>query len=272
VQDDPRSGQPKTQRTDTNVDRVRTLVRSDRRICVIVIAEELNMNRETLKQIVKGDLGMRKISAKMMPRILTYDQKQRRLHISSDLLRNAGMFDRVINGDETWCFQYDPETKRQSMQWKIQNSPRPKKAHMSRSQVKTMLVCFFDHKGIVHYEFIAQGQMANQQCYLEVLTRLQESIWRQRPGLWPDKWILHHDIAPAHDAFRVREFLAKNSITKMGHPPYSPDLAPCDFWLFPKLKNALKGQRFADLSDTQRSVKTLLQGIPENDFQDCFRQ
>jgi len=108
-------------------------------------------------------------------------------------------------------------------------------------------MCFFDHKGIVHYEFIAQGQMVNQQCYLEVLTRLRDSVWRERPGLWPDKWILHHDNAPAHDALRVHKFLAKNSITKMDHPPYSPDLAPCDFWSFPKLKNALKGQRFADL-------------------------
>jgi len=119
----------------------------------------------------------------MAPRILTHDQKQRRLHISSDLLSNAEMFDRVITGDETWCFQYDPETKRQSMQWKPQNSPRPKKARMSRSQVKTMLVCFFDRKGIVHYEFIAQGQTVNQQCYLEVLTRLREFVRRKRPGL-----------------------------------------------------------------------------------------
>jgi len=137
-----------------------------------------------------------------------------------------------------------------------------------------MLVCFFDRTGIVHYEFTAQGQTVNQQCYPEVLPRLRESARRKRPGLWPDKWILHHDNVPAHDALRVREFLAKNSITKMDPPPYSTDLAPCDFWLFPKLKkkNGLKGQRFADLSDIQRNVKTLLRGIPENYFQDCFRQ
>ena len=83
------------------------------------------MNRETVRQIVEEDLGMRKISAKMVPRILTHDQRQRRLHISSDLLRKVEMFDRVITGDETWCFQYNPETKRKSMQWKTQNSPRP---------------------------------------------------------------------------------------------------------------------------------------------------
>jgi len=63
------------------------------------------MDRETVRQIVKEDLGMRKISAKMVPRILTHVQKQRQLHISSDLLRNAEMFDRVNSGEETWCFQ-----------------------------------------------------------------------------------------------------------------------------------------------------------------------
>jgi hypothetical protein len=88
--------------------------------------------------------------------------------------------------------------------------------------------------------------------------RLRESVGRKKPKLWPDKWILCHGSAPAHDALRVREFLAKKSITKMDHPPYSLDLAPCDFWLFPKLKNALKGQRFADIPDIQRNMTTLL--------------
>jgi len=140
------------------------------------------------------------------------------------------MSDKVITGDETWCLQYDPETKRQIVQWKTQYTPRPKEARKSRSQVKTMLVCFFDHKGIVHYEFTAQGQTVNQQCYLEVLTRLRESVRSKRLGLWPDKWILHHENGPAHDALRVREFLVKNSITETDHPPCPPDLAPCDFW------------------------------------------
>jgi predicted transcriptional regulator len=54
VKDNPRSGQPKTQRTDANVDRVQTLVRSDRRVGVRAIAEEMNMNRVTVRQIVRG--------------------------------------------------------------------------------------------------------------------------------------------------------------------------------------------------------------------------
>jgi hypothetical protein len=65
-----------------------------------LIAEEVNMNRETVRQIILDDLGMREISVKIVPRILTADQKQRWLHISSDLLHNAEMFYRVITGDE----------------------------------------------------------------------------------------------------------------------------------------------------------------------------
>jgi len=70
---------------------------------------------------------------------------------------------------------------------------------------------------------------------MEMLTRLQESVWRKRPGLWPDKWILHQDNAPAPEVLRVHEFLAKNSITKMDHPPYSLD-SPLQFLALSKTK------------------------------------
>jgi hypothetical protein len=62
--------------------------------------------------------------------------------------------------------------------------------------------------------------------------------------------------------------LAKNPITKIDHPPYSPAM----FGSFQNLKIALKGQKFADLSDIQRNMKMLQRGILENDFQDCFQQ
>jgi hypothetical protein len=99
----------------------------------------------------------------MVSRILTHDQK-RRLHISSYLLQNAEMFDRIITSDETWCFQYNPEAKRQSMQWKTQNSPRPKKSTY-------VFIVGQDHSCVF---LRSQGQRVNPQCYLEVLTRLRE--------------------------------------------------------------------------------------------------
>jgi hypothetical protein len=134
VQDDPRSGQSKTQRTYADVDRLQTLVRSDRRSGARLIAEEMNMNRETVQQIIMEDLGIRKMSAKKVSQILKDDHKQHRLLISSDLLHNREIFDKVIIGDETWCFQHNPETKGHRMQWKIQNSSWPKKARVLLSR------------------------------------------------------------------------------------------------------------------------------------------
>jgi hypothetical protein len=58
----------------------------------------------------------------------------------------------------------------------------------------------------------------------------------------------------------------------LDHPPYSPDLAACKFWLFPKLKTAKKGHRFSDITDIQGHATTILKSIPEEEFQKCFEQ
>jgi hypothetical protein len=100
-----------------------------------------NMNRETARLILTKKLGMMKICAKILPRHLTKQQRDARLSVRADLLEQmeAGpeLMDRVITGDESWFFHYDPETKRQSLEW-------PKKARMFKSKMKYMLV-FGEH-------------------------------------------------------------------------------------------------------------------------------
>jgi hypothetical protein len=103
-------------------------------------------------------------------------------------------------------------------------------------------------------------QMVNQECYLGALTRLREYIPRKRPEVRPNKWILHHDNAPAHDALRGREFLAKKSITKIDPPTYTPDSAPAIFWDFPKVKMfpSLRNFNSVDIINTSFSHHTPL--------------
>ncbi|KAG5308728.1 MOS1T transposase, partial [Pseudoatta argentina] len=83
-------------------------------------------------------------------------------------------------------------------------------------------------------------------------------------------WLLHHDNAPAHTSLLVREFLAKNNTLMMPQPPYSPDLAPCNFFLFPKLKRSMKGRRYATIEEIKRASKEELNKITKNDFLKCF--
>ena len=84
-------------------------------------------------------------------------------------------------------------------------------------------------------------------------------------------WFLHHDNAPAHMALSVQQFLAKN-MTVIPHPPYSPDLAPCDFFLFACVKCQMKGKHFADVSKVKKKTLDFLNNINTEEFQKCFQQ
>lgn len=66
------------------------------------------------------------------------------------------------------------------------------------------------------------------------------------------------------------EFLASKNILVAPQPPYSPDLSRCDFFLFPKLKNHLKGTHFGTLANIQKAVTDQLKAIPESEFQRCY--
>lgn len=106
-----------------------------------------------------------------------------------------------------------------------------------------------------------------------VLRRLRENVRRKRPELWRENtWVLHHDNAPCHTSFITRDFLAKNSMTVVPHPPYSPDLAPCDMGFFPKLKIRLKGRRFETIEEIQTESQAVLDAFTENDFQTIFQK
>jgi histone-lysine N-methyltransferase SETMAR len=138
------------------------------------------------------------------------------------------------------------------VQWKTTRSPRPKKAQMSKSKIKTMLIVFFDIQGIMTQQ-VPPGQTMNQTYYIELLTKLRGKIRRKRPELWKNGWILHQDNTPRTVHYRFDSFWQKKKqVPVLHHAPYSPDLAPCDFFLFPKLKHSLKGTYFQSIEDIQR--------------------
>ena len=178
-----------------------------------------------------------------------------------------------MTGDESWVYGYDPEAKQQSPQWKGPSSLQPKKGHQVRSKTKLMLLVFFDSEGIVHHEYAPDGQTINKEFYLEVLQCFHESFHQKWPEKWWDgDWILHHDNAPAHTSLLVQQFLAKLGTAQLQQPPYSPDLAPCDFFLFPRLKKVLKGHQFETMEDIKRNLTKTLLDIPKEELAKCFHR
>ena len=138
VEDDLRSGRPSTSRTDENVERVRQKVRSNRHLTVRMIADELGTISEREWRIITEDLGMRKICAKMVPRLLNEGQKMRRVQVCPDILEQLetepNLLKGVVTGDESWIFEYDPLSKRQGFEWKSALSPRLKKERVFQVQ------------------------------------------------------------------------------------------------------------------------------------------
>jgi transposase len=154
----------------------------------------------------------------------------------------------------------------------VKNIAATKKTLQVLSQVKVMLTVFFDSEGVVHCEFLPQGQTVNKEYYLEVMQRLREAVRKKRPDAWQEnRWMLQHDKGPSHSSFFVRDILAKHATTVLPQPPYSPDLAPADFLLFPKLKSTLKGRRFESTEAIKTNSLAHLRCIPKTAFQECFR-
>jgi len=105
------------------------------------------------------------------------------------------------------------------------------------------------------------------------LKRLRENVRRKRPDQWRNKtWLLHRDNAPGHAAFLTRHFLTDNKMTVVPQPLDSLNLAPNDFFLFPKLKMKIKGRIFQTLVEFQAESQAVLNTLRENEFQGCFKK
>ena len=128
VNDEERTGRPSTSTTDENIDEVKKIVLANRRITVREVAEDLNISIGSCHSIFTNDLGMRRVAAKFVPKLLNFDQKQHRINIAKELLDSVrddpNVLQRIITGDESWVYGYDVETKAQSSQWKLPHEPR----------------------------------------------------------------------------------------------------------------------------------------------------
>lgn len=271
-QDDPRSGRPPTAVTEENVAAAKNLIDDDPRITQAMIASHLNIGSAAVDTILHEHLRMRKLCARWIPHVLTDSQKRARLDFCRFLIdryensRNQRQFE-VITGDETWLYHFDVETKRSSAEWVPEGGQRPVKARRSRSQGKRMFAVFFDSQGVIAMVKVEGQATVTARWYIEnCLPVVIDNVRRRAPRTGMRGRKLHHDNAPAHTAAATREFLSEQGISTLPHPPYSPDLAPCDFWLFPTMKRMLRGRRFESDEALEEAAVEAIENIPIEEF------
>ena len=140
------------------------------------------------------------------------------------------------------------------MQWNHPGSPTPKKFKRVSSAEK---VIFWDNQGVIMVDYLKEGHTINDAYYTEELRRLREKIVRKRKGKLPRGVLLLQDNAPAHTLQISMAAAAECGFEVLPHPPFSPDLAPSDFFLFPMLKTNLRDRNFGSNEGVKDAVLLL---------------
>jgi histone-lysine N-methyltransferase SETMAR len=249
LEDDHRSGRPNEAVTPDTIKKVEELVMSDRRFKCQKLADKVGISKTSVLKILHQHLGMSKISSRWVPRMLTPEMKKNRLECSDlnlTLMRqDPNFFSRVVTGDETWVHHYDPETKQESMQWTHQGSPPPKKFKVQKSAGKIMATVFWDIEGILLIEYMPHKTTITGASYATIES-LRQAFLEKRRGKLARGILLLQDNASSHTSRVATAAVEKAGFGQLDHPPYSPDLAPSDYFLFGPLKKFLRGRHFSD--------------------------
>ncbi|KAF7411254.1 hypothetical protein HZH66_000150 [Vespula vulgaris] len=257
-----------------NIERVRVAIKQSRRLTIRQLMGELGIAKNIITEILIHYLQMGRLFTRFVPRMLPQYIKDNRIEIAEDNLetikKHPGLLKKIITGDVTWIYGYEYNSSREAQcsHWMLD---QPKRTRRSSNNVKLLLTVFFDYEGIVHHEFAPSDQTIDKEYYRQVLERLYNAVKLKRPKLWNvGNWIIHHDV-PVHTSNLIREFLTKHAIIELRQPPYSPDISPFDYWLFPRLKKALNGSRFNNVIDFKENVTKQLMLISKYEFEESLQ-
>ena len=278
VTDFDRSGRPCVQTSPEKIEAAQAAVEEVCRSSLKDIADKVGVSVTTAHRLVKKRLALKHKVAKFVPKILTDEQKRTRVKFCQEnldrLRQDEHLLDKLVCGDESPVYILDPESRSDSKQWLPKESLRPQKALRQCAQKKTMLTAFFDARGVILTEF--NNGRVNSDTYIATLKQLKENIRRKRPFLWKGgldgktdrEFVIQHDNASCHTSVLTLAYIFDTHL--LAHPPYSPDLAPCDYFLFPHLKQQLRGHRHRNIRDLKTSVSRVLRAITEDQCQQAL--
>ena len=252
------------------------MLKQDGRLTYSMMQESVKIGSTALHTILHEHLQVRKVAARWVPHCLSDEQKEHRVNWCRFMLKNfdEGKSKRVydiVTGDESWIYQFEPETKRQSSVWIFPDEAPPQKFKRSRSVGKKMVASFFAKTGHVATVPLDDRRTVNADWYVNQCIPQVLDVWQQRRPKTGLKGLLwHHDNASVHTAALTIDFLSENSIQLVSHPPYSPDLAPCDFFLFPSVKEKIRGTNFDSADDATCAFIEAISDVNQETWAHCF--
>ena len=268
VYDSAKSGRPVEIGKEISAN-LEEIIRNERKITQLQLSEIMNVSKRTI-QLHLEQMGIRKLCSRFVPRFLTSEMMARRKMACETNLRlmdavGPNFLYNIVTTDETPLSLYIPYSKRESKEWVFENEKPSKVLRHGISHRKcAMLTVFWDIKGILKLDFTSE--IINSDYYSNLL--LETRGIRRKPRN-QDLYLLH-DNAPIHTSRKTQETLTNAGFVQLDHPPYSPDLAPSDFWLFNRLKKHMRGQKFVSKDDMKDNVTKFLMEQDQNFFEIGF--
>jgi histone-lysine N-methyltransferase SETMAR len=238
-----------------------------------MIAKHFLVNPHMVKEIIQRELRMRKFSRRWVPHSLTPAQKVPRVDTSIEMLRilqesEANDFDGVTTGDESW-FQYIYPSSEMFARSPADGIPRTRQALCAK---KIMITLFFTARKLIVLDVMPKGWKYNQRYFVDNrvlgLKRGKMSFARRKPG--STCWV-HMDNSIWQSGAKITSEFQKHHLARMPHPPYSPDISPCDCWRFGMLKGILKDREFVSSEEIEVAIADVWNGITSDEMQSVFR-
>lgn len=275
VKDLSRSGRPSTSLTVDIIAIVEKLVIEDPHATVEELADMSGVSAGSVHTILHEHLRMRKISSRWVPHMLSSAQKAERKEVAQSLLNKMHRWGEIglktiVTGDESYMYYHNPGSRIERMAWTSKGEPPPTDVRPDGMREKVLYTFFFTVDGLLAKIVSPVGSTVTGQFYSEV--SLPQMLGAYRKIQPQERLRLHHDNAPAHRSKKVLKFIQENGIESIRHPPYSPDLAPADFWLLPKVKAHLRGKTFTNRNSLGQAVSQAIRSISQDQWSHAFQQ
>ena len=275
--DDPHTGRPKSATDEETVAIVKKVLDEDRRQTIQKIADKVEISVGSTYTIIRFVLKMTRVAVRWVPRFLTDGQRQKRVDASEKNLRKyeedkAAFITAITTQDESFLNWYEPESKQESSQWRTREEGPPLKFKKVASAGKVLGSIFWDREGVIKSDYIEQGNTVNGPLYAQEIRDLRNDIKEKRRGKLSTGVLYLHDNAPAHTSRTATAAIRQAGFQVLDHPPYSPDLAPSDFHLFPNLKKHLRGTRYESNQEVIQVVEDWFQRQSEDFWSEAFEK
>ncbi|GFR95136.1 transposase [Elysia marginata] len=215
---------------------------------------------------------MKKVCVRWMPHLLTVDQKRDRVRCATELLNmfkphGPKRLSGIVTDDETWFPFFIIPPKSLNRMWVDEQGDRTVELRPGFQCRKRMFTVFFNYSGPLVVDILPKDTTMTATYYVQnVLSQVKSSINEQRPKVSTSRTLLLHNIAGPHKARATTQSLRELEIQVLPHPAYSPDLAPCNFWLFPILKDRLTGRKFDRIQNPAKALNSELLTLPDEDY------